>query len=133
MPVANTRAGSLPCVAFMLSTICLIDSASPWSRAMSPGWNQLKQLDELLPLGCSGNTTAKPNRSASLPHSVCVEYTLALSVQPCIATTSGAPDGRLAGTYANIRSAPGLLPKLLTWVSVTAWLASVVSSGATQP
>ena len=29
MPVTNTRAGSLPRVDFMLSTICLIDSASP--------------------------------------------------------------------------------------------------------
>ena len=29
IPVTNTRAGSLPTVDFMLSTICLIDSASP--------------------------------------------------------------------------------------------------------
>src|SRR5215212_2572922 len=111
IPVAKIRAGSLPAVDFIASTICLIDSASPWLREMSPVWNQLKQLDELLAVGCSANTTAKRNRSARLPHSVCVEYTPALWVQPCSATTSGAPAGSPAGTYVNIRRLPGLLPK----------------------
>src|SRR5262245_43963604 len=87
---------------------------------MSPGWNQLKHIDELFALCCSGNTNANWNRLARLPHSVCVEYTLALSVQPCSATTSGAPAGSPAGTKANILRLPGLLPKLVIWVSVTA-------------
>src|ERR1043166_2104792 len=102
IPVTNTRAGSLPCTDFMLSTICLIDSASPWPREVSDGWNQLKQLSELFAVSCSANTPGTRTRPARLPHSVCVEYELALSVQPCSTTTSGAPEGSPAGTNVNI-------------------------------
>src|SRR6185503_14564843 len=95
---------------------------------MSPGWNQLKQLDELFAVACSGNTTAKRNRSARLPHSVWVEYTLALCVQPCIATTSGEPGGSPLGTYTNILRLPGFVPKLVTCDSVTACAAPPIGA-----
>src|SRR5690349_8056975 len=119
----------------MWSTICLIDSASPWSREMSPVWNQLKHDSELFAVCCWANTVANPKRWPRLPHSVSVAYELALSVQPCSTTTRGAPVGSPDGTNVNICSAPGLLPKLLTWVSVTGWtvLASRGSGGAAHP
>src|SRR5215475_5646806 len=99
---------------------------------MSPVWNQLKQDSELFALCCWANTVANPKRWPRLPHSVSVEYELALSVQPCSTTTSGAPDGSPDGTNVNICSAPGLEPKLVTWVSVTAWdVLDTGSGGAT--
>src|SRR6476619_3184078 len=101
---------------------------------MSPVWNQLKHDSELFAVCCCANTVANPKRWPRLPHSVWVEYELALSVQPCSTTTSGAPGGRPDGTNLNILSAPGLLPKLVTAVKVTAWATPVTagSSGATH-
>ena len=63
-PVTKTRAGSSPCARIMWATIWRIDSASPASRAVSPGSNQLKQRLGLLARRCSGASSAKPARSA---------------------------------------------------------------------
>jgi hypothetical protein len=53
-PVTKTRLGSAAWSVFILSTICLMERASPPVRVMSPGSNQLKQLLELLLDCCSG-------------------------------------------------------------------------------
>ena len=53
-PVMNTLRRSTPNVAMACSTICWIESASPWPRVMSPGKNHEKQFFGLLAGCCSG-------------------------------------------------------------------------------
>ncbi|GAA1523403.1 hypothetical protein GCM10009730_34520 [Streptomyces albidochromogenes] len=119
-PVAWTRAGSLPRSDFIRSVICLMDSASPEPRRMSAGSNQLKQEFRLLADCCCGSRSAKPHRSAQAVQPVSASKAAADCVQPCMATTRGRPAGSPSGTYRNIRSAPGLVPKPVTSVSEAA-------------
>jgi hypothetical protein len=53
-PVTNTLRRSVANVAMACSTICLIESASPWPRAMSAGKNHEKQFFGLLAGCCCG-------------------------------------------------------------------------------
>jgi hypothetical protein len=64
-PVTKIRAASISCDRRIASTIALIDAASPDPRWVSVGENQLKQSIGLLARLCSGNSKAKPCRSAS--------------------------------------------------------------------
>ena len=52
----NTRLRSIERVWIMCSAMCRIESASPWSRSLSPRWNQLKQPLGLLARCCSGKS-----------------------------------------------------------------------------
>src|SRR6266540_3288379 len=76
-PVTNTRPASEPRSLSVRSTICLIDNASPEPRAVSDCSNQLKHLLELLADCCSGNTSAKPSRSANATHPGSSSYAVA--------------------------------------------------------
>ena len=58
-PVTKTRLASIPWSDFILSTICLIDNASPWPRLLWLITNQLKQLRGLLPWVCSGRACGR--------------------------------------------------------------------------
>src|SRR5688500_13835986 len=44
----------------------------------------------------------------------------AVCVHPCITTTTGAFAGKLAGTWTNMSSGPGFVPKLVIAVSAAA-------------
>jgi hypothetical protein len=70
-PVTYTRRGSAPKRVTAASTICRIDSASPWPRRMSPVVNQLKQDSALFAEVCSGSTSAAPYASAYLSQPAC--------------------------------------------------------------
>jgi len=50
----------MPCSRAIRAIICRIEPASPLSRAMSSGLNQLKQPLALLDGFCSGISSAKP-------------------------------------------------------------------------
>jgi hypothetical protein len=65
-PETKIRAGSRPWPLTARATICRTDSASPWSRPVSPDWNQEKHEAELLAAFCSGSTSANFARSANL-------------------------------------------------------------------
>src|SRR5689334_23073241 len=81
-PVTNILLASAPNVLTACSTICLIESASPCPRVMSPGKNHEKQLLGLLAGCCCGYTIAKPKRSASDDQPVPRSYSSAVCVHP---------------------------------------------------
>ena len=94
------------------STICRIDRASPPSRAMSPGSNQLKHRPWLLRAICSGSSSGAPSRSASAVQPAAVgeaRRVLAAAVQQHQQRAAGARR-RVAGMYSFIVSPPGLGP-----------------------
>ena len=59
-PVMDTRFRSIPCAPIVFSIICRIDSASPRSRRVSLGRNQLKQVFGLFAVVCSGSNSRNP-------------------------------------------------------------------------
>ena len=63
-PVTKMREGSIPWVSTIAAIIWRIDSASPRSRSLSDGENQLKQRLGLLARCCSGNSSKNPCSSA---------------------------------------------------------------------
>ena len=83
-------------------------AASPLSRRLSPGRNQLKQPRGFFASVCCGSSSAKPAVSASPAQPVPEAITAAFCVQPCSSTTRGAPGERPGGSTAKLRSAPGL-------------------------
>lgn len=97
-PVTYTREGSAPLSAIWRAVICRMEAASPWPRAMSPVWNQLKHWLRLLAVVCPGSTTEKPQRSASAVQPLWAPYPWAFWVQPWRATTTGRPWGSPVGT-----------------------------------